>query len=956
MRYTLPTIPTGFEIEPTHGMFSVVFPQGGDNIIKNPSVELNLTGHNAYQSTILRSIDEQRRGAFSIQVSTLTNGTSVNLYGTHYAIDLPGGYFTFSVDIKGIAGYEYATRVSHEPSVALKVAEKKFIANGRWQRVYITFVVTDPGIHYLGIFQTTKLNSIFYTDGYQCENTKIPTSYYDGSMSWFDENELFYHWKGSPHASISHRASYCNSGGIEYSFAELGLHVVSVIGLGMPPVRVIADELSSGEKLYHKSQYTSREFSIIAQLYGKDLNDINKKKKLIESCFRHDNTFPDQQPMVLKYSAYDQDGVTVSDTVTISCLYEGGLEGLLENPFSERFEIRMSMVDQLLMSESEYAKEVGSVSYYGNWSLVKGNWYGLYDNIARVDTGGIEPESISVIKELPNGKIFVGGLFSEVYTKLQTEPYLYDAFLYDPNTNTFQNASIGGNAYINCVHQLSNINLPNKDVIFGANENSIIAGMDAGVKSFINEIWSDLLVSDYPVTNIVRDKAGNYYFSGLFLNIGNTEPMMVACNRIAKYDGDVTPIGTGANNTVETMIINNDILYITGDFTNFNGTTVSKNEIVTVDVSPEGSRNGYVVRKLPPIPTGSLNVEFVKVKIVDGVVFALIQSETQAANYKRVVVYALRGNSWDDVAVLSNYEEPTFYRLESGYSSIHKKDLLYVLGGMLPKINSTEDINKSPVIYLNGGNWIPINCLSTSFAERFTNARDESFYMAMHTYEDIPSLSGCTIRNDSKELAYPKFSISGPGTLWYIETPVTKQMIRFNPYKILNNETVVIDTDPNNTIFYSSVRGNIRKMLYPGSGSVVSFRRGINYITVMLSDNYVKTGANAANITNITLGNVSTKNTDDGTLYLSVIQSGPNYHIELYKNSLRTEIVGTTAVFQTTGTYDIDAFGGSLLTGSIKIATLAPSNNIIIKYGMAIMTWKKKYLSLHEAGTPWQTI
>jgi hypothetical protein len=968
MRYNLPTIPTGFEIEPTHGMFSVVFPTGNDNLIKNPSVEYNAVGHSVYQAAYVRSIDEQRRGAFSIQVSTLTDGTSINQYGTYYTIDLEAGkIYTFSVDLKGVAGYEYSLRVSPSGGVHLKTAEKKFIANGKWQREYITFGAASAGIYYLGVYQTTKLNSVFYTDGYQCEVSPRPTSYFDGSMSWFDNNQLFYNWKGSPHASVSHRASFCNSGGIEYSFAELGLHVVSVIGLGMPPVRIIADDMTSGRKLYHKSQYTSREFSIICQLYGKDLNDLNKKKTLIEKCFRHDNTFPDQQPMVLKYAAYDENGDTISDHITISCLYEGGLEGLLENPFSERFEIRMAMVDQFLTSESEYAQEVGSTSYVGNWSFVKGNWYGLYTQIANIKKYDIGDEFIRVIRELPSGKIFVGGLFEGIYTQVQTPLYPYTAFLYDPNTETFEDAghaSGGVNSTTYCAipwtYTVESHNAFTGESEVIKDEDAIIAGTHTGVKMRFNGTWTVIGATNGPVYDIVQDKAGHYYVSGTFTTIGG-----VACNRIAKYEKGVwKPILTGATGDAYAEILKmdifNDVIYITTNYstTALFGITTSAEKIMKLDVSPSNTKNNYAIKGLlPALPYTQYEISNVEVEIVDGVVYAIIQIFDNVLEYYSSKVYSLSGNSWKQLLSLN---DDLFgpYHLYSGYNSRQKRNLLYVYGSKMSRINNADLNNDSPVLYLDGNDWIPINCLSVTGADAFSLDREGSFYMAMSHYFDSPNLTGCTIRVDSKELVYPKFRINGPGTLWYIETPVTKQRIRFKPYVLHYSETLDIDTDPGNKVFYSSLHGDVSKKLYKGSGSVVSLRHGINYLTVMMSDNYLKKGTSSTVIGDVTLGNVSVENTDDGQLYVKVVSAGGGlYSVEFYKNAITTELVAKSVNFSVEGRYDVNAMNGSMLSGSVTyVGTPAAATGIIIRYGLAVMTWKKRYLSLHEAGLPWQTI
>lgn len=97
-------------------------------------------------------------------------------------------------------------------------------------------------------------------------------------------------------------------------------------------------------------------------------------------------------------------------------------------------------------------------------------------------------------------------------------------------------------------------------------------------------------------------------------------------------------------------------------------------------------------------------------------------------------------------------------------------------------------------------------------------------------------------------------------------------------------------------------------------------------------------------------------NTDSaGRVYLNVVDDGSGYrHVDVYKDSARTSLVAHTATYNTTGAKSLVADGGSGLTGSVTVATVAGTfTDLIVTVGFAFAVGDKLYFTTtnDEAGT-----
>jgi len=91
---------------------------------------------------------------------------------------------------------------------------------------------------------------------------------------------------------------------------------------------------------------------------------------------------------------------------------------------------------------------------------------------------------------------------------------------------------------------------------------------------------------------------------------------------------------------------------------------------------------------------------------------------------------------------------------------------------------------------------------------------------------------------------------------------------------------------------------------------------------------------------NIT-GIVSGVNTDsENKLYFTVVDDGGgNYHVNIYKDSGTTQLVGHTASYSGTGAQTVVADNSSGLGGTITVDTLGAGSGIVVTFGTYTITW-----------------
>tara|TARA_R110000868_G_scaffold90110_1_gene250383 strand:+ start:20210 stop:24661 length:4452 start_codon:yes stop_codon:yes gene_type:complete len=195
-----------------------------------------------------------------------------------------------------------------------------------------------------------------------------------------------------------------------------------------------------------------------------------------------------------------------------------------------------------------------------------GNWSNLYSG-----TNGI----VETIAEAPDGKLYVGGEFTTAGGISAN-----NIAVFDPNLG-WSNFGSGTNGKVN------NIAITTTGLIYVGGEFSIIGGVSAaniGVWNGSN--WSGLGTgTNGPISKLILDQNNNLYAGGTFVTAGGTTVDNIAfwSNTTWTALTDASTGVTGTNNEIRALAIENNLLYVGGNFGSAGGK--SANRIATWNAS-----------------------------------------------------------------------------------------------------------------------------------------------------------------------------------------------------------------------------------------------------------------------------------------------------------------------------------------------------------------------------------
>lgn len=94
-----------------------------------------------------------------------------------------------------------------------------------------------------------------------------------------------------------------------------------------------------------------------------------------------------------------------------------------------------------------------------------------------------------------------------------------------------------------------------------------------------------------------------------------------------------------------------------------------------------------------------------------------------------------------------------------------------------------------------------------------------------------------------------------------------------------------------------------------------------------------------------------TNTTVAGNVYPSLVDGGGgNWHVDIYSDSGRTVLVAHTATITAPGAAALVADGGSGLTGSVTVASLAAMSDAVVRIGFAVAVGDKVYFTTTNDG------
>lgn len=774
-----------------HGRWEVVEPIGANvvNLVANPSVELDTTGYTAQgAATIARDSTDQRRGVYSLKVTP----TSATLDGAYYStVSLIGQTtYTFALDFKGAGGAKYrfyaASIVNNAISPIVSLT-----ATGRWQRVHVTF--REP--HTAGASITRRLyitknfsasTSPFRIDGLSVTATPYPVTYFDGDSLGFIVGRLDFYWNGTRHGSTSTMANYTRAGGRVTPVSKHGLTILALLGLGMQPIlNVSTPQALIGGSQYQRTVSLDRVFDLAGAITGKSLPILQSNRRKLLDLLKPDAT-PTDTPLLLLYTPVDECGDALGETLEIPCVYESGLEGTITNHYQENVALRFhSFLPYLANATGEHGQTLGYQVVQPSGFIFQrdnlGNWTRMGDGLNA---------SIETTLALPNGKILVGGSFTNAQGDGNADYLAY----YDPVTNLFSavNATPLSGGTPTIVNGLALLPDGNRVLVVGnfanaggsaAADHICILNLTTGVFSPVN-----LTPPNNEIAAVLILNNGDILIGGQATNMGGANG-----DYLAKIDGStfvLSPLNaTPLNGFVFTLVklFNGDVIAV-GSFTSASGVAnVSKAVYITT------STGAYSALNTSPLSNDTYGLAVG----LDGRVY-LGENDIYSWSGPGAPFNLLGGGFGNFVFSIVTLPDGDIYL--GGSSGVAS-------GLTLP----------SHMAGWNGSAFYAIDFASGSvdtLPEAITP--DGRFIFSALSAITGPSGYVNTMVNAGPHDAYPVFEMLGPGSVYQIKNYSTGEALYFN--LVLNNgERAILDLTPGRVRFYSNFRPNLLGTILPGS-------------------------------------------------------------------------------------------------------------------------------------------
>ncbi len=801
----------------------IVMPQAGTNLIKNPQPYTSTGGYTGFDSVISVSGDDARRGPACIKV---VPQSGINSGVSYSGLSITTGLaYSFSVDVKGVKGQ--AMRI-YAISNAVVQGSTEFIATGYWQRIESSFIATKTDTVLLVLQREAVLStSAFYTDGWQFEQTVKPTTWiygFERGLGYIDDFPE-YGWVGLARDSASWRNPLTRHGGALVDLSDYAT-IMTVKGLGMGPFEQVTTPIVTGGEQYQKHIRQARPFSIGLLYTGKDIAEIQQKRKRILSLLRPDYS-KYEQPLVLRYQAFDDHGNEASDPVDIICTFETSHTDPPNKPTSQSDTLVFRALDGHLQGAySNGAMLEYRVEFDADYMVRRapdGSWTTSSDGVNYANPmAGIVDTAIGSgvldIKEAPNGDIYVCGSFNNVkngatvvagtkgIARWSKANQVWEA-LGDANTG----ATI---TTINCMEFDAAGNL----YVGGSFQNLAgIANADYFAKYTVStNTWSSLGSGiDNAVYSIGISPEGVIYIGGGFGSAsGNAK-----CVYVAYWNGSVwAPLANGlSGGYVNAMKFHrNGILVIGGEFQKATGTagdnicywdgTVfhSFTEHGATELNPLGHVNSIDVT-----PRGTLVIggAFSDAGGDPNADYIAAWNRTNWRSIKAGGVYGIVRKVYcdpnSDIYLAGEFQRAGSVTL-SDRVVVSKGGAFQSLDIDLPGtgLNPVKAFCKTSdgYLYLGGG-----------FSTTVSGEKAVCTQSSEIIYETATSTGSAN--------TYPEVAIVGPGTLQSISNFSSGQKITFDGLTLLDGERITLHLDPTALTMQSSWsgRGSVWRYLNAGS-------------------------------------------------------------------------------------------------------------------------------------------
>lgn len=818
---------------PLDAWWAVVEPPTADitNLVANPSVETNTTGYTASSSAIARVITEQRRGAYSLEVTPSAGTFNGVYYGT--VTTVAGGLFNWSFDFLGTGGKPY--RAYWADTAGTRVSSiVAFTGKGEWDRIQVPWIETSSTTRRLYVTKNGAAGGVlpFYIDGMLVPSTVTNFDeylYFDGDSLGYIPLQTDFYWTGTPHGSTSVMRAHTRAGGIVRPLAELGFSLLAMLGVGLPnPQNVtLALPLAGGEQ-YQRTLAVARSFDLVGTVTATSLADLQRKHRELERLLDVRRQ-PYPSPLTLLYHPVDECGVKRGEQGRIVCSLEGGLDGQRDNHYQEnldlRFRVHLPYISRLDGTEGaalDVRDEIADARY-----VVRRDTNKLWSDLQTGLNG-----TVHAALPMPDGRWLLGGEFTNAGGVADADYIAY----YDPSSDSF--SAVNATPLANIVNAL--VFLSDGNVLVGGLFTN--AGGDANADflcrlTVTTGVFSSLNATPLNLQVLALEMLPDYTVAvgGLFTNAGG--------DANADYLARLT-LSTGAYSAFNTTPLNAQVevleelggyLYVGGDFTNAGG----------------DANSDYIVRLL--VSTGVFSSMSIAPGVLNAPVRAL-KATTAGLMIGGDFTNVFGDTTWDYLAVFGGGTSRTYQKVFGGLSASvlaiaePYPGQIWVGGAFL----AVEGVTLSDGLFaFSGTTLLPIDYDHSAGGStvNFISARANG-ELLMGTANGIAYTSGTTvISNTGSADAFPVIVISYSASatavapLYSIRNLTTGQTISFN-LSLLPGETLTIDLRSGKKTVTSSIRGDLSGLVLPGS-PLQSFRLlpGSNRVNIFID---IASAANAS--------------------------------------------------------------------------------------------------------------
>lgn len=422
MHVALPEEVGGYAFDPEYSWWSTVVAEASTNLIVNPSFEAwndigNVTEFHGVGDIEEDWVEFPLVGATQgRRCARLTSGIDTGWLTYDQDLHLSAGAYSWSCDVY-VTRAPYTITLHALDAISFDTLGRRVfnITQTGWQRLSISFVLlgtVDVELRLISL-NTNPNDVVWYTDAWQLEPKRYPTTYLDGDMIGFSDSQPYqsYFWHGEPHRSRSSRLARTGSGGRVVSWGmESRFKTTSIVGLGVNPNEQQSQVLGDGREVHLGMLDKARDFTITGRIFAGNHRELRARRNDLIRLLKHNNTVGSDQ-MVLRFQEVDDHEQLVGAALDITCVYREGLQGNTTNLYQENLPLQFRALDPFLADIISSSAELLLYRELVDNGLIFRDEEGEYTNLGTaLTTGGV----VARVGFLRDGSIIAMGNFTHI--------------------------------------------------------------------------------------------------------------------------------------------------------------------------------------------------------------------------------------------------------------------------------------------------------------------------------------------------------------------------------------------------------------------------------------------------------------------------------------------------------------------------------------------------------------